>query len=186
MTANQTKINIGEAITFQLASHIRFLSQTKWNKLMFLLDAVGFCKTDRTFSGYRYIKLLYGPVPDNYRSKIKAMIDKKIVSPTKYNGYTDSVMQIEVLEERKDHNKKESAKAISAFPSSDILSATIEKIIDIFREWTAVRLSDFTHELLAWKIPEMQGEIDLSLLKKDPFLQKNFGEANWGDLILPP
>ena len=64
-------MEISEVITLELASEVKNLSQTKWNKLMFLIDGVGYCDSGETFTGFEYIKLPYGPVPHDYREKNK-------------------------------------------------------------------------------------------------------------------
>ena len=69
-------MKIYEAITFELSSKIENLSQTKWNKLIFLIDGVGVCSFDQAFTGFEYIKIPYGPVPKDYREKVTIMISK--------------------------------------------------------------------------------------------------------------
>ena len=134
------KMETYEALTFKLASKIENLSQTKWNKLMFLLDGVGVCNTDDTFTGFEYIRLPYGPVPCDYREKIRSMIFKGIVKKERYIGVTDSVMYIDPVD---DNTKQEEASHL--IKAKTPLEKALEKIVEIFGSWTAVRLSDFTH-----------------------------------------
>lgn len=178
----EKEITLNEAITLYLALKISNLSQTKWNKLMFFIDGVGVCQNGFTFSGYNYIKLPFGPVPDNYRDEIRKMIFKGIVKREQYRGVTDSVMYIEATT---DYNNKKNDIEQTINKKRD-LKKILDQIIGIFSSWSAVKMSDFTHELKAWKKPKLLEKIDLSLLKNDPFLKKRFDEANFATLVMSP
>ena len=88
---------IHELITMKLADSISDLSQTKWNKLMFFIDATGACLNNKTYTGFNYIKLPYGPVPQDYRSIIFDMVENEIVIEVKSVDALHPVHQAQLL-----------------------------------------------------------------------------------------
>lgn len=159
-----------ESITAHLASQVLDLSQTKWNKLMFYIDGAHFCQTKTSLTGIDYIKLPYGPVPNNYRQLLVKMAEKKVIAIDQGGDIANASRYITL---------KNGATSLN----TDTLKL-VEKIVSIFGGWTAVQLSNFSHRLDAWKIPEMYSTIDLSRLQKDNFLKTRFGQADFGKLIL--
>ena len=175
-------------ITAYLASSddVLNLSQTKWNKLLFFIDSVKFCKDKQTFTGMKYLKFPYGPVPENYRSIIYNMVEDELLDADEYLASFDSAR---FLKTNTENNKcKEILESLDKATNNDqetlMLKNTLDKIIKIFGQWTAVKLSEFSHLLDAWRNPGMYEEIQLGTMKNDTFLKKEFKEGNFANLVL--
>lgn len=171
-----------EAITVILTHRVTDLSQTKWNKLLFFFDGAYTSYKNEVFAptGLSYVKLPYGPVPDNYRQVIYGIVLNGYVNQTNDPYISDSTLFLSgvndpgvldlAIEYMENHNKD--------------VSLILEKIIDIYGKWTAGKLSDFSHELDAWKKSKMYGHIDLSMLRNDSFLRSKYNNPNFGELII--
>ena len=102
--------------------------------------------------------------------KIKNMIYSGVVKKERYIGVTDSVMYIEATD-----NEDKKNKARDSLKREDSsLPKALARIIEIFGSWTAVRLSDFTHELATWERPPMFGPIEYVCIEKRSFPKKEF------------
>ncbi|MDI7206205.1 Panacea domain-containing protein [Leptospira santarosai] len=167
-----------EAITLFLLEQISDLSQTKWNKLLFFIDgatrSVGNQVTD-----LKYIKLPYGPVPFDYSGKIQAMYYKGFISIQSPGGFLDS--KLFIIKPDKFEEKLDQAKRTITDQNHQKI---IDKVFQVFKNWNANQLSDFSHELDAWKIPNMYSDIDLDTLKSDTYLKQKYKEENFGRLLL--
>lgn len=63
-----------ETVVF-LASHVRDLYRTKLNKVLFYLDFASFRDAGVSFTGLKYAKAEFGPVPDQYELMLAALTD---------------------------------------------------------------------------------------------------------------
>ncbi|EMO82124.1 MULTISPECIES: Panacea domain-containing protein [Leptospira] len=168
-----------EAITIFLLEHISDLSQTKWNKLLFFVDGAAQSYLSQQITDLKYIKLPYGPVPFDYSNKIQSMHYNKIIKREAVNGSFDNKIFIKKTANYEDQLLNVKTEFID---SNQIL--IIQKVIEVFKTWTANLLSDFSHELDAWKIPKMYSDIDLNTLKNDNYLKKKYNEPNFGNLLI--
>ncbi|MES0489181.1 MAG: Panacea domain-containing protein [Leptospirales bacterium] len=178
-------IDIHEAITLYLLNKdVRYLSQTKWNKLMFLIDGAYVCLNDKQLTTFEYIKLPYGPVPDNYSKIINKMYYNDIINKNTEQNLFDS----KIILEKNDHFSVNMDLANNVIDNYESLKYNVKTILDsvvkLFHDWTASDLSDFSHELDAWKLPEMYTPIDLNTLKSDTFLNSEYGNPNLGKLVI--
>lgn len=174
-------MKIEELITVYLSNKINDLSQTKWNKLMFFIDGVyqSIDEKSECVTKFDYIKLPYGPVPHNYRRIINEMhCNQLIVTPGSMVDLMSSDVYI------RPGPKCTIAEADSKLKKVKELNKILERIISIFGEWTAARLSNFSHELAVWKNAELYQEINLDLLKDDSGLENKYGYKNFGKLIM--
>lgn len=169
-------LEIHDIITIYLSRNIKNLSQTKWNKLMFFIDGAGVCKTGNLFTTFKYIKLPYGPVPDNYKQIIEEMARKELVKITKQIDISDSAKFIQTVE--KDYSIDDEIK------KTNTLDTVLRKTIELFGDWTAIQLSNFSHKTDAWNNAIMFGTIDMNKLKDDSYLKTKYKNGNWGDLLL--
>ena len=62
-------------VVADLAAHVRDLYRTKLNKILFYLDFASYRDTGRGFTGLRYAKADFGPVPDQYELMMGALVD---------------------------------------------------------------------------------------------------------------
>lgn len=168
-----------EAISYKMAKTVTDLSQTKWNKLMFLLDGVSYCRQDQSFTGFTYIKLPYGPVPNNYRSLLNAMNDAGFIAIETNTAISDAAKFITPKV-----SAAFDAESDQLIKSNPLLPEALEIVLKIFGDWSAATLSEFSHLLDAWKSAAMFEKIDLGSLKNDPYLKKEFGQENLADIIL--
>lgn len=70
---------VRETIVY-LASHVHDLYRTKLNKVLFYLDFASFREVGVGFTGMRYAKADFGPVPDHYELILVAMLDNLTLS----------------------------------------------------------------------------------------------------------
>lgn len=164
-----------EAITLFLVDKIGNITQTQWNKLLFFTDGAGVC-IDTQYTDFTYIKLPYGPVPDNYSELIYSMHYKEIIKEE--NSFDSKITLSKAL-----NHSDNLLNAEKIIKKNRKLQDVIDTIIKTFKDWSAAKLSGFSHELDAWKIPPMYSTIDLNTLKNDSFLKERFGEADFGKLL---
>ena len=70
---------VREAVVY-LAAHVHDLYRTKLNKVLFYLDFATYREEGRGFTGLRYAKADFGPVPDQYELLLAALVDGKALS----------------------------------------------------------------------------------------------------------
>lgn len=166
-----------EIITLLLIQReVPALSQTKWNKLMFFLDGFSMAweEIQTPLTDFDYIKLPYGPVPDRYSDILENMEEKGLITIAQKNTMYDSSKII-----------RQGLNSSDRIPELDENEQiVIESILNVFRDWNATRLSNFSHSLDAWKRPPMYDRIDLSDLRSDSYLKKEYGEGNFANLLL--
>lgn len=167
-----------EAITLYLISKgVPVLSQTKWNKLMFFIDGLAAVWSEKNseITNFKYVKLPFGPVPDGYSEILNSMENAGYIVIKQKNTMYDTSKILAM-------GRKAPDDILSDLAPNEI--KVLNAVLDVFREWNATRLSNFSHELKAWKRPDMYGQIDLRDLSDDPYLKKNFGEGNFANLLL--
>lgn len=172
-------MEIHEALTILLSKNTTNLSQTKWNKLMFFIDGAYYTQFQITATNFKYIKMPFGPVPNDYRDIISLMYFEKYISLEANENISDAV-RIICPPKKKSFIKE----AETLIKSNENLNKYYKKVSTIFGDWTATRLSDFSHMMDAWKQTLMYEEINLEYLKKDKFLKTEYGISNFGKLLL--
>ncbi len=128
-------IKVANLIVY-LISHTKNVSKTKLNKLLFYADFKTFKKAIRSISGLSYIKLQYGPVPDDYEDLYPFM--EKM-------GY------IESNDEKEDYKiykaKKEFDDTIFQNYELEVMKETMEEL----GNKNAKQLSELSHQEEGWK-----------------------------------
>ena len=160
-------------ITRRLSQEVSNLSVTKWNKFMFFIDGAYYALHGEQISDFTYIKLQYGPVPRSYNHVINSLVESKVIALRR--GVEASMTYLNPGNDRDE-------KQIASLPES--ASEIVTKAIGVFKTWTAARMSDLSHELKAWKTPQLGDPIDLKELCDDDFLKEKYQEKNWGSLLL--
>ncbi|PKA22713.1 Panacea domain-containing protein [Leptospira levettii] len=168
-----------ELITLKLAYSIDDLSQTKWNKLMFFIDSAAICLNDQQLTNFTYIKMPYGPVPENYRSIINEMKAKNIINVSTNLDISDAVR---IIKPAMDLTYIDQVNQM--LDTLDKEFTIIDRIINSFKNWSAVELSNFSHMLNSWIEPNLYQKINLDSMKDDQYLKQNFQLGNFGKILL--
>lgn len=156
------------------------ITQRKWNKLLFFIDGAGLCLNGKLFTDFRYIKLPLGPVPEDYAHHLKHMHGKEMI---------ERIKEVEVSISKTligENNKELLNEANEEIQKHNKLEEIMKKIINIFMDWDDEKISDFSHEFDAWRKPSMYGTINMKKLKNDTFLKEEYGEGDFGKLIMNP
>lgn len=136
-------IKVANLIVY-LISHTENVSKTKLNKLLFYVDFKTFKKAIRSISGLSYVKLKYGPVPDNFEALYPLM---------KVMGY------IEISNEKEEYEiyktKKEFDDTIFQNYELEIMKETVEEL----GNKNATQLSELSHQEEGWKEVPIKEEI---------------------------
>lgn len=171
-------MRIEDAITVFLVDTVEHLSQTKWNKLLFLIDGMGAVQNCGQFTDFNYIKLQYGPVPENYDVKVDAIRDRGYVNVQRRVDWIGD--SFTYLLPKADAPK---TKAEAKIAQNEELQKTLNTVITVFGDWTATRMSNFTHKLDAWKNVRLMKFIELTKLADDSYLRRKYGEGNIAKLL---
>jgi putative zinc finger/helix-turn-helix YgiT family protein len=108
--------------------------KTFLNKLLFYSDFKHFKENTISMTGSQYAKATRGPVPEKWEYYISLLIDEKSL-------LSDEVFISDEITGEKFSSLKEPD--LSIFDNSELLVLTSVK--DYFKDWTATRISDFSH-----------------------------------------
>lgn len=127
-----------------LAAHVCDLYRTKLNKVLFYLDFAAYRRDGSGFTGLRYAKADFGPVPDQYELVMAALLDgKDLALREKGEG------QVIVARRGAD---------LSAFPAMEVtLLDAVCAFANSFESTSA--LSEFSHKEPGWIETELGGLI---------------------------
>lgn len=119
------------------------LSKTKLYKIMFFCDFTAYRELGNCISGDLYIKYPHGPVPTHGEKELKTMIkaDQIAVSHTLYRGKKG---QQYVTTQDVD---------LSVFSQYEV--SLIDAILEQFKDESAGKLSDLSHEFIGWQVVEI-------------------------------
>jgi hypothetical protein len=141
------------------------LSKTKWNKIMFFTD-LAFYTCDKNnyssmvYTGLDYIKMPYGPVVNNFNMIINEVAKINNLQIKTYFGFDANASQyIEPI-----NNISDNTINVPDFEST-VISNVINKLINL----TAGKLSDFSHKLSIWKIPNMYELLNFEYANYDKY-----------------
>lgn len=127
-----------------LAAHVSDLYRTKLNKVLFYLDFASYRDRGEGFTGLRYAKAEYGPVPDQYELIMAALVDDEALSL-----HEQGEGQVVVARRGAD---------LSAFSPSEVtLLDAVCAFANTFASTSA--LSEFSHGEPGWKDAELGGFI---------------------------
>lgn len=127
---------------------------TKINKLLFYADFKHFKEQSISITGSRYARITYGPVPDNYQYYIAFLKEKQII--TIIEEFFDEKVFEKIIT-----NKKPD---LSIFNDSEI-----EVLLDVkkyFKNFSAKKISDFSHEEVGYKDTKNSDFISYAFAKK--------------------
>jgi putative zinc finger/helix-turn-helix YgiT family protein len=134
------KFNKGKMFNAILFFSKRDIFKTKLNKLLFYMDFKYFKEFNTSITGLRYVKLDYGPVPDKFDFFYDIMLANKFLCKKEKYYSNEIIGEIYYALEKPDLN----------IFSTDELE-NILKVEKIFKNFSATKIKDFSHEEEAWK-----------------------------------
>lgn len=119
---------------------------TKLNKLLYFSDFLSYQRYGKSITGAAYMKLEFGPVPEQIFKTRKALIRDKAIQEVEmvYGGYR----QRRIVAKRQAD--------LSKFSPEDI--ALVDQVIDWLRNQNASSVSQLSYNI-AWKIAGFKGQI---------------------------
>jgi len=143
------KPNIGETVIY---------------KLLYFADSNYYEMYEEQMTGATYRKLQYGPVPAEFTAIVEEMEKAKVLRVIKdrYYGY-----QLK----RYIPEKKPNLKLLKA-SEKDIL----DKVIEQYSDWSAKRISEYSHNDMPWKATKQGDIIDYELVfyRTAPYSVRNY------------
>ena len=118
-------------------------------KTLYLCDCMSYLKTGHPITDFKYIKQVFGPTPDPVqylavRDKLVANGELEIIKEPYYNTF-----QKRLIPKREPN--------IAVFEKEEIV--LIDEVINWFGDRNATEVTNFTHDLLAWKFSQKNEEI---------------------------
>jgi hypothetical protein len=139
---------LGAMIAY-FAENGKEIYKTKLNKLLFYTDLTNFFKFGYGISGAAYLRLPYGPVPDNFEGILKECQDSHTIRIEKKVGYETNTFLI-----REDKNTA---------GTKDILSPeeieTLDWVLDNYGEMTTAEIVELSHREKAYRFTRPSEEI---------------------------
>lgn len=120
------------------ASHMK-LFKTKLMKLLFYADFIHFKRYTVSITGLRYIKNYYGPTPEKHDLILGEMADNYIEFVPDGNNFFG-----EYIKTLKDYDQ-------SMF--SEYEMEVIQKVVEVFKDYSAKAISEYSHDERAWVEP---------------------------------
>lgn len=115
--------------------------KTKLNKLLFYSDFLHFRIYGTSITGAQYVKMQYGPCPDNFRYLLAAMEDDLCIIQTTEMEYPGCDYTGEILSAKSEEH-------LGALLEREL--TTIETIHDLFADMGAKEISDLSHGEDGW------------------------------------
>lgn len=113
--------------------------KTKLLKEMFYADFINYKNTGKSMTGLKYVKLPYGPVPDNFESILVDCINSNLISyESKFYGQYESYV---ITSKRK----------VDADLFSKEEIELLKKIKEIFNSFGSKEIANYSHEEKAYK-----------------------------------
>lgn len=114
--------------------------KTKLNKLLFYVDFKHFQEYAVSITGARYARVPFGPAPDNYLYYFATLIEENAIE-VKEIRYSDEAVGEEFVAAKEPD--------LSLFSDSEL--KILASVKEHFRNYTANRISDLSHEEKGWK-----------------------------------
>jgi transcriptional regulator with XRE-family HTH domain len=142
------------------------VGETLLYKLLYFADFNYFEIYEEHLSGAEYRKLPYGPVPMHIDSVINKMITSNQIMrvKTEYHGYPQS-RYLPLVKPNLEHLKASEKEVI-------------DKVIDQFSDWSASKISEYSHKDMPW-LASKEGEIidyELAFYREFPYSARNYTE----------
>ena len=140
------------------------VGETVLYKLLYFADFNYYELYEEHLTAVSYRKLPYGPVPQNIDQTIKSMLGNGALQriKTTYHGYT----QIRYLPLVKpDLTKMKASEKV-----------VIDKVLEQMSDWSAAKISEYSHKDIPWIISEEGKEInyELAFYRELPYSVRNY------------
>jgi len=136
-------------------------------KMLYFSDFNFYELYEEHFTGAKYHKLPYGPVPQNVQSIINKMVSEdKSIKRIKTDYHNFKQTRYIPLKKTNLQELKASEKEI------------LDRVIDQFSDWSASAISEYSHKDIPWLVTKEGEEIDyeLALYRESPFSVRNYDE----------
>ena len=141
----------------------RRFGAVKLNKLLFFADLAAYRRLGRTITGATYQRLPEGPAPRRILPVIQAMEDEgaAFVLELEFHGYPQHKLIARKLPD------------LSGFSGPEI--ATVDEILDEFRDSTARQITEDSHDYIGWRLAKDGEDVPFepALLGKRPITEQD-------------
>ena len=153
------------------------LSKTKWNKLLFFIDAAYYNspegKQENNLTGCEYTKMPFGPVMREFEELIADFRSDNRLDVKNYLGYSAGTTTFITLRDTRSRGQL----------PNDTANEIVIAVARLFGNYSAVALSNLSHMLDAWADSEMFMPIDFKLTRRDAHIRSKTSKDNLYELI---
>jgi transcriptional regulator with XRE-family HTH domain len=141
--------------------------KTVLNRMLYFSDFDFYEIYEEHLTGSVYKKLPYGPVPESIDNILSFMIDKEMIIRIDTDYGSDSKQRYIAVE-------KADLRGLRAHEIE-----VIDNVINKYSDWTANKISDYSHRDMPWLASD-EGEIidyELAFYREDPFSVRDYEES---------
>ena len=140
------------------------VGETVLHKLLFFSDFNYYELYEEHLTGAKYLKLPYGPIPQELDAIIIQMIDNGQLQRVKTAYHHSSLVRYLPLQKANLTELKASEKE------------TMDRVIEQMSDWSALAITNFAHKDLPWLATKEGEEInyELAFYRETPFSVRNY------------
>ena len=120
-----------------IASKVDNLYKTSVNKYLWYIDNFNYKNNLKSITGLTYERFTYGPIIEGRSYELLLSLDNKFEKEVKEFNYNE----ITKINSKNNYD-------LTLFSEDEI--ETIDKVIEVFKDKNATRISDLSHEEIAW------------------------------------
>lgn len=144
-------------IILYIVSSQKVILKTKLNKLLWYIDFLFFKTYSVSLTGCTYVRLPYGPIPDNYDDIINLMIRENLIEKNEIIfNHAKGIVGEGLIPKMK----------ISQLKFSDDEIKVMNYVVEYFKKFNCVEIKEYSHREKAYKETEEQDKISYELAKK--------------------
>ena len=140
------------------------VGETMLYKLLYFSDFNFYELYEEHLTGAQYRKLQFGPAPFKIEGILEEMIKRNKIQLIKseYHGY---------IQKRYISNERANLRELTAAEIE-----VIDHVIDQYADWTASKISEYSHKDIPWKVTKEEEVIDyeLAFYRETPFSVRNY------------
>jgi transcriptional regulator with XRE-family HTH domain len=142
------------------------VGETVLHKLLYFSDFNYYELYEEHLTGAKYLKLPYGPIPQELDAIITQMIDNGQLQRVKTAYHHSSLVRYLPLQKANLTELKASEKE------------TMDRVIEQMSDWSALAITNFAHKDLPWLATKEGEEIhyELAFYRETPFSVRNYGD----------